>query len=129
MMALTPTSSVCRSVGTALICALVVCASPGCGEIFYLPGHNEKNTASPPDVTMRLGERRKVLTFGLNPLDMPPAAEMIRSDDPRIVSVDGPNKSDAYLTANAVGSTRVYYLGGDIAKNRGFEVTVLPPSH
>jgi hypothetical protein len=79
--------------------------------------------ASPPDIIMHLGERREVLSNGMNPLDMPPAASMIRSDDPAIVSVEGPVKNDAYLKANAVGSTRVHYLGNSTEHNRGFQVT------
>jgi hypothetical protein len=98
----------------------------GCGELYYLPGHNEQNAASPPSVTMHVGERRLALRNGLNVLDMPPPDLDLRTDDPHIVSVETPDKSSAYLKAVSLGATRVYYMPPDVKVDRGFKVTVVP---
>jgi hypothetical protein len=104
----------------ALTVATVSLQLLGCGRIFYLPGHNNDNDAAPPDVTMRVGERRLVLLNGLNPLAMPPA--MMRTEDPKVVAVDTPDQDSAYLVAVSVGSARVHYEPPD---GKGFVVHVV----
>ena len=92
----------------------------GCGRIHYLPGHTEENDDAPPDVTMRVGERHVALRNGLNFLAMPRAE--LRSDNPKIVAVDMPDKESAYLVAVSVGSTRVRY---EPPGGKGFVVHVV----
>jgi hypothetical protein len=44
-----------------------------------------------------------------------------------VVAIDAPDKDNAYLVAVSVGTARVYYIP-EGPKNKGFAVTVLPPT-
>jgi hypothetical protein len=107
---------------SALFATLCVLGLGGCGRLYYLPGHNEDNFLAPPDVTMRVGQRRKVLGNGLSPLAMSPVD--LRSENPDIVVVEVPDQDDAFIRAVSVGSAHLYYypMGPD---NKGFTVMVL----
>jgi len=48
------------------------------------------------------------------------------SGDPNVVAVEVPDEDYAYLNANSVGSTRVYYMPPDAKVDKGFKVTVVP---
>jgi hypothetical protein len=113
---------------SALVAILYVIGLGGCGRLYYLPGHNEDNYLAPPDVTMRVGERRKVLANGISMLAMTPVD--LRSENPGIVAVEVPDQDDAFIRAVSVGSAHLYYFPSyDFPMrpdNKGFTVTVLP---
>jgi len=108
--------------GVSLVLCVAMAASlAGCGRLYYLPGHNEDNYLAPPDVTMRVGQRRKVLGNGFSVLAMSPVD--LRSENPDIVAVEVSDQDDAFIRAVSVGSAHLYYypMGPE---NKGFTVTV-----
>ena len=80
-----------------------------CGTIHHLPGHNNNNEGNPPDITMRKGEKKRVLTSGIERLgiSLPPHVNM-QVEDNIIVEIEGMDWV-AYLVARNTGTTRVRY--------------------
>jgi hypothetical protein len=108
------------SLFVALAAYVFVC---GCGRIYHLPGHNEDNINAPPDLTMRVGERREALSNGFNVKDMGPVE--LFTDNSSVVAVERPDRDDAYLHALAAGKARIHYIPM-MPENKGFVVTVKP---
>ena len=107
-----------------LMVSICGCESP----MYYLPGHSSRNYVNPPPVTMRVGERRILVSRGgipgLSWGAFPPDIYTAMSLDTNVAVVDYyPRSKVSYVRAFAAGSTRVKYfpIGSD---NHGFEVTV-----
>lgn len=80
-----------------------------------------------PPVVMKVGEKRRMVSRGLEQLLFyAPPLLSIRSEDPGIAAASGLSGT-GWLEARKPGRTRVYYrAAGKIApENRGFQVTVL----
>ncbi|WP_367874027.1 hypothetical protein [Luteolibacter sp. Populi] len=101
----------------------------GCGTIHRLPGHHRSNELSPPPVTMKSGEKRLMVTTGLERFVIAASPALrLRSDDPSIAGIGGLPGSNwsAWLVAGKPGTTRVYYHAFDKSTdNKGFQLTVL----
>lgn len=100
----------------------------GCKKIYHLPGHHEFNRHSPPPISMKQGESKRILTAGLDwPILSAGPSYTIRSSNTEIVEVTRGNWT-VRLKANRPGTTRVHYDAFfDIKpQNHGFEVKVLP---
>lgn len=100
----------------------------GCKTTYHLPGHHEFNRNSPPAISMKQGESKRILTAGLDwPILSAGPSYTIRSSDTEIVEVSR-GKWTVWLKANRPGTTRVHYDAFfDIKpQNQGFEVKVLP---
>jgi hypothetical protein len=101
----------------------------GCDRIYTLPGHTENNLDAPPDIKMRVGERKEVFWTGLCLIKLVPSYGTVTPEDPGIVSVEYPDDRHAYINAVAVGSVRVHYYWNPTLsdpRNKGFLVTVVP---
>jgi hypothetical protein len=101
----------------------------GCKTIYHLPGHHESNRHSPPPISMKPGESKRILTAGLDwPILSAGPSYTIRSSDREIVAVNRGNRT-VRLEANRPGTARVHYDAFfDIEpQNLGFEVKVLQP--
>lgn len=110
---------------------LLLLAAPlllgSCGNYYWLPGHHRGNLDAPPPVVMKAGEKRRIVSTGLERFLMyAPPILSIGTDDPEIARPDGLSGT-AWLHAGKPGVTRVYYraAGGLTPENRGFQVTVL----
>ncbi len=109
-------------VASALILPFILAS---CGTIYSLPGHNGSNENHPPDVTMVLGEKRRIVAAGFERfgIAMPPYL-FVEVEDPNVVSVEGEGWT-GYLVPKSTGTTRVRYNKNDTSsENVGFEVTV-----
>jgi hypothetical protein len=112
-----------------LAVVIVVGTCSGCGRTYHLPGHNEHNLKAPPDLTMRVGDRRKAITTGLTVKDMLHARASLTSASPDVVRVEVPSRGTANVVAGSVGSARLRYyprMDRPDPDNQGFLVTVLP---
>jgi hypothetical protein len=111
-----------------LVVIAAALAGGGCGgRSYHLPGHTFSNRDDPPDVTMRVGERRKAITTGLTLSAMGPA--FMDSSDPEVVAIEHTGSwNTVYLRARKPGVAIVRYGivdGGSSPGNDGFEVRVL----
>ena len=114
-----------RSLSIFAMLSLAAFFVTGCGHLYHLRGHNSRNRLNPPDIVMKPGERRKILTEGLSLLALIPATKMIQIQNPSIVRLSPRFSHKAYLAAGRAGSTRVWYSYGKPHQgNLGFTVTV-----
>ena len=120
-----------RSIIVPVLLVMAISAIGGCNRAYHLPGHNEKNLNHPPDITMRVGGRRKAISTGLT-LFVLIRAHM-SSSDPDVVSVELPDWNTAYLVGKRPGTAtvRYYYERRDGSTdpdraNEGFQVEVIP---
>jgi hypothetical protein len=112
-----------------LVIIAAALAGGGCGgRSYHLPGHTFSNRNDPPDMTMRVGERRKAITTGFTLSAMGPA--FMDSSEPEIVAIEHTGSwNTVYLRARKAGVAIVRYgvlHGGSSPDNDGFAVRVLP---
>src|SRR5947209_15597622 len=102
----------------------------GCDRAYLLHGHHEDNLDSPPDITMRVGERRQVFWTGITLMTPTPSDMAISDPHPSgAVRLEFPDSGTAYIRAMTTGVARLYYYRMPISANehnKGFQVTVLP---
>jgi len=105
-----------------LIVIMLAALTTGCGTLYHLPGHNERNWHHPPPVTLTVGERRLAVSTGITLFVMGPV--QMSSSDTNIVSVALSDKQHtAYLIAHRVGTATVTY--GSYPGKGSFEVRVI----
>jgi hypothetical protein len=98
--------------------------SGGCGRCYLLAGHNEYNLQRPPNITMRVGERRQAIWTGMSLMQEMPSSMSLSQDHTGIVTVEYPDAGTAFIRANKEGQARLHYWLGEKG-NEGFLVTVI----
>ena len=115
-----------RSLSFRFVLILSALSLTACGHLYHLRGHTHRNQLNPPNVVMKCGERRKVLTEGLSLLALVPATQMIQIQNTSVVRVEPLIGHEAYLAAVGPGRTRAWYSYRKPSRdNQGFIVTVV----
>ena len=92
-----------RTMNRALFSVFLLALVTGCGPLYLLPG----SSRHPHPVTMKVGERRKAISKGVNLFSPQPASSLISSDDTNIVSFEFPDRYTAYIRAERPGTAKL----------------------
>ncbi|HSJ02478.1 MAG: hypothetical protein ACAI34_12045 [Verrucomicrobium sp.] len=119
-----------RSILTALAVALVLTGA-SCSYKYYLP-RSQRELSTVAQVTMKVGERRKVLSEqpfnGIQMNEATPVMVMFSSSNPEVVDVDlkASTGAEAWIIAKKAGQSTLVYRGEPDAPVMQTVVKVLP---